>query len=102
VVHYSWHWAFGALGIIGLSWVGGWLFMGSEGPLAEKPAAAEAGHTLPYFCLLTAPTFLGCCTAWFGAYWSLSLGLTWFMPDLGAAVVIWRPGRARGKGYRKR
>ena len=26
------------------------------------------------------PTFIGCCAATFGAYWALSLGLTWFTP----------------------
>ena len=30
-------------------------------------------------CCLS-PTFLGCCAATFGAYWALSLGLTWFTP----------------------
>ncbi|MFK5004313.1 hypothetical protein ACI4AP_27320, partial [Klebsiella pneumoniae] len=35
-----------------------------------------------YARLLTAPTFIGCCVATFGAYWALSLGLTWFTPFL--------------------
>jgi len=30
--------------------------------------------------LLTSRTFVGCCAATFGAYWALSLGLTWFTP----------------------
>jgi MFS family permease len=30
--------------------------------------------------LLTSRTFIGCCAATFGAYWALSLGLTWFTP----------------------
>jgi MFS family permease len=29
---------------------------------------------------LTSRTFVGCCAATFGAYWALSLGLTWFTP----------------------
>jgi len=29
---------------------------------------------------LTSRTFIGCCAATFGAYWALSLGLTWFTP----------------------
>src|SRR4029077_10084414 len=35
---------------------------------------------VPYFRLLTSRTFIGCCAASFGAYWALSLGLTWFTP----------------------
>jgi nitrate/nitrite transporter NarK len=35
---------------------------------------------IPYFQLLTSRTFIGCCAATFGAYWALSLGLTWFTP----------------------
>ena len=33
---------------------------------------------IPYFQLLTSRTFIGCVAATFGAYWALSLGLTWF------------------------
>jgi len=33
---------------------------------------------MPIFWL--APTFIGCVLACFGAYWALSLGLTWFTP----------------------
>jgi MFS family permease len=29
---------------------------------------------------LTSRTFIGCCAATFGAYWVLSIGLTWFTP----------------------
>src|SRR5581483_4581540 len=35
---------------------------------------------VPYFQLLTSRTFIGCVAATFGAYWALSLGLTWFTP----------------------
>ena len=35
---------------------------------------------IPYFQLLTSRTFIGCVAATFGAYWALSLGLTWFTP----------------------
>jgi MFS family permease len=33
-----------------------------------------------YAHILLAPTFIGCVLACFGAYWALSLGLTWFTP----------------------
>ena len=39
-----------------------------------------AGPRIPYLQLLTSRTFVGCCAATFGAYWALSLGLTWFTP----------------------
>jgi sugar phosphate permease len=35
---------------------------------------------IPYVQLLTSRTFIGCVAATFGAYWALSLGLTWFTP----------------------
>ena len=80
IINYSWHYAFGALGIVGLMWVVAWLIMGKEGPLVHTVAMAAAEVRVPYFRLLTSRTFIGCCAATFGAYWALSLGLTWFTP----------------------
>src|SRR5512140_1391349 len=80
IVNYSWHYAFGALGIVGLMWGMAWLVMGREGPLVQTVAMAAADPRVPYFQLLTSRTFIGCCAATFGAYWALSLGLTWFTP----------------------
>jgi MFS family permease len=80
IVNYSWHHAFGALGIVGLMWVAVWLMLGKEGPLVQTVAMAAADPRVPYFQLLTSRTFIGCCAATFGAYWALSLGLTWFTP----------------------
>ena len=80
IVNYNWHYAFGALGVIGLMWVVAWLILGKEGPLVQTVASAAAEPRIPYFRLLTSRTFIGCCTATFGAYWALSLGLTWFTP----------------------
>jgi MFS family permease len=78
IVNHSWHYAFGALGVVGLMWVVAWLVMGKEGPLVQTAAMAAADPRVPYFQLLTSRTFIGCCAAAFGAYWALSLGLTWF------------------------
>jgi MFS family permease len=39
-----------------------------------------AAPRIPYFQLLTSRTFVGCVASTFGAYWALSLGLTWFTP----------------------
>jgi predicted MFS family arabinose efflux permease len=80
IVNYSWHYAFGALGVVGLMWVVAWMFMAKEGPLVQTVAMAAAEPRIPYFRLLTSPTFVGCCVATFGAYWALALGLTWFTP----------------------
>jgi MFS family permease len=80
IVNYSWHYAFGALGVVGLMWAVAWLILGKEGPLVQTAAMATAEPRIPYFQLLTSRTFVGCCIATFGAYWALSLGLTWFTP----------------------
>jgi len=80
IVNYSWHYAFGALGVVGLMWVVAWLILGKEGPLVQTVAMAAAEPRIPYFQLLTSRTFIGCCAATFGAYWAVSLGLTWFTP----------------------
>src|ERR1700744_6358160 len=78
IVNYTWHYAFGALGVVGLMWVVGWAIWGEKGPLVPSKAAAAAEPRVPYFQLLTSRTFIGCVAATFGAYWALSLGLTWF------------------------
>jgi MFS family permease len=80
IVNHSWHYAFGALGVVGLLWVVAWFVLGKEGPLTMSHAAAANEVRIPYFQLLTSRTFVGCCAATFGAYWALSLGLTWFTP----------------------
>ena len=80
IVNYSWHYAFGALGVVGLLWVLTWLALGQEGPLAETTIAGAAEPQIPYVRLLTSRTFVGCVASTFGAYWALSLGLTWFTP----------------------
>src|SRR6185437_8278815 len=80
IVHHSWHYAFGSLGVAGLVWVVAWLLLGKEGPLAETRPTAASEPKIPYSQLLTSRTFVGCVASTFGAYWALSLGLTWFTP----------------------
>ena len=80
IVHYSWHYAFGALGVVGLIWAIVWLVLGREGALVPSSVAAVEEVRIPYWRLLTSRTFIGCCAATFGAYWAISLGLTWFTP----------------------
>lgn len=86
IVHYSWHWAFGVLGVVGLAWTVAWLALGREGPLAASGGANEAAVTqqrVPYRRLLLSPTIIGCWSASFGAQWGLSLALSW----LGAFLI---------------
>jgi len=80
IVHYNWHYAFGALGFVGFIWVVVWLALGQEGPLVPAAATATEETRISYWRLLASRTFVGCCAATFGAYWALSLGLTWFTP----------------------
>jgi len=68
------------LGVVGLLWVVAWLALGKEGPLVTSHAEVKEETRIPYFQLLTSRTFIGCVAATFGAYWALSLGLTWFTP----------------------
>ncbi|TKW77142.1 MAG: MFS transporter, partial [Bradyrhizobium icense] len=80
IVNYSWHHAFGVLGVVGLMWVVAWFLLGKEGPLVSTAEQIANEPRIPYLQLLTSRTFIGCVAATFGAYWALSLGLTWFTP----------------------
>ena len=79
IVRYSWHWAFGVLGIAGLVWAAAWLMLGREGPLTAAAAAAKsaAPERVAYAQLLLSPTILACWCASFGAQWGLSQALSW-------------------------
>jgi MFS transporter, ACS family, D-galactonate transporter len=79
IVRYSWHWAFGTLGIVGLVWCALWAAFGREGWLVT--VAVKDRPRLPaqvsYGQLLLTRTILGCWSASFGANWALSLALSW-------------------------
>jgi MFS family permease len=79
ILTYSWHVAFGFLGVIGFIWVAVWLVVGKEGPLdAAQPQAGAAGlDHVPYWALLTSRTFIGVEIAGFAAYWALALAVVW-------------------------
>ncbi len=79
IVRYSWHWAFGVLGLAGLVWTAAWLALGREGPLSGG-AAADATPTparIAYRKLLLTPTIIAAWCASFGAQWGLSQALSW-------------------------
>src|SRR5215467_1705561 len=75
IVRYSWHWAFGVLGITGLAWSAAWFLLGREGPLTT-PRAIDA-HRVAYGQLLFSPTVIASWCASFGAQWGLSQALSW-------------------------
>jgi MFS transporter, ACS family, D-galactonate transporter len=79
IVHYSWHWAFGVLGFVGLAWVAAWLAFGGEGPLTAAAAreGTPSAERVAYTKLLFSPTVLSSWCAGFGAYWGLSQALSW-------------------------
>jgi ACS family D-galactonate transporter-like MFS transporter len=79
IVHYSWHWAFGVLGIAGLAWTAAWLALGREGPLTAATAthAAPTPGRIAYARLLLSPTIIAVWCASFGAQWGLSQALSW-------------------------
>src|SRR6201995_1363194 len=56
IVHHSWHYAFGALGVVGLMWVAAWLVLGKEGPLTQTGALAGGETRNPDFRLVAPPT----------------------------------------------
>ncbi|MGE5150687.1 MAG: MFS transporter [Rhodospirillaceae bacterium] len=96
IKHFSWHWAFGALGIAGLLWSVAWLIFGREGTLVDPPVSQAEGGTdrVPYRYLLTCPSIIAVCCAGFASYWGLALGLTWFpsymMSGLGLDETVGR------------
>jgi len=105
IVRFSWHWAFAALGAAGLLWTLVWALFGREGPLTEAgPAAATPSHRIPYRRLLLNPTIIASWCAFFGAYWALSLSLSWqaayFVKGLGFAqsAVGWLTAMTSGLG----
>jgi MFS family permease len=81
---YSWHWAFGLLGIVGLIWVVAWALLGREGTITTT-STADSGHRIErvsYAKLLLNGTTLSGFATGFGAYWGLSLLVGWFTPFL--------------------
>jgi MFS family permease len=79
ILTFSWHWAFGFLGIVGLIWVAVWIVVGREGPLdAHQPEGGGGGlDRVPYATLLTSRTAVGVFIAGFAAYWALTLAVVW-------------------------
>ncbi|RZN34402.1 MFS transporter [Bradyrhizobium sp. Leo121] len=79
IVRWTWHWAFGSLGLVGLVWCALWFVFGREGALDTGSAkdAAQSSLRVGYVQFLLSPTILACWAASFGANWALSLALSW-------------------------
>ncbi|MEZ0600880.1 MFS transporter [Paraburkholderia sp. IW21] len=84
MIHYDWHSAFLALGIVGVIWTVLWLLFGAEGTVDEHPPelAATAPLTdnarVPYRALIADRTLFGTFVLSFVGYLVLSLCFTWF------------------------
>lgn len=88
ITKYSWHYAFGALGVVGLLWVLAFAVLGQEGK-GDAGAASVVSDTerrLPYRSLLLNPTNHASWFSYFGAYFGLALVLSWFTPWLVKAL----------------
>jgi MFS family permease len=79
IINYSWHVAFGCLGVLGMLWVAVWLVVGKEGPLeGGKIEAGGAGlERVPYSSLLFSPTAIGVFVTGIAGYWGVALSLVW-------------------------
>ena len=83
IEEFSWHWAFGLLGGVGLVWVIAWSVLGKEGGIVTTVTPkTQQLELVPYGRLLLNGTVLSGFAAGFGAYWGLSLLVGWFTPFL--------------------
>src|SRR5689334_18943395 len=69
IVHWTWHWAFGSLGLVGLIWCALWLVFGREGSSdtvrEEADGVTPSSLRVSYAELLLSPTILACWAAAF-------------------------------------
>jgi MFS transporter, ACS family, D-galactonate transporter len=75
---WSWHAAFGLLGVIGIIWCVAWLALTNEGPLvSDKVPSGERNARISYRQLLSLRTVIGVQIVGFAAYWLLSVSVVW-------------------------
>jgi len=82
----GWRAAFGVLGAIGLVWVVVWIALGRDGPFsARKPRTEPAAPAepvvpdepkVPFWKILTSPTWLAATIGGFATYWGLAVALS--------------------------
>ena len=95
MIHYDWHAAFLALGVVGAIWTTLWLLFGAEGTVDESSAHDAPGASsrsapapartdarvpvrVPYRALMSDPTLIGIFLLSFAGFLVLSLCFTWF------------------------
>ena len=61
IVNYTWHYAFGALGVVGLMWVLAWLIWARKGRWSRPWRWPRTTRVFPTLRLFTSRTFIGCC-----------------------------------------
>lgn len=88
IVHYSWHVAFAALGVAGLTWAIVWAAVGEDGPVGRSIADGVAPARIPYRYLILSRTALGVYIAGFAAYWMIALNIVWLANYLIKAVHL--------------
>jgi MFS family permease len=90
IIAFGWRTAFGLLGCAGLVWLAVWSLIGREGTLDQQHAVKErsdaSAQTVPYWRLILCPSILALWCAYFGAYWVLSLRISWMTPYLVSAL----------------
>lgn len=92
IIHWwSWHAAFGMLGLLGLLWGVAWWQLGGEGPIDDASAASAPVSRVPYRQLILNRTTLGAWLIGFGSFWGYSLMITWFPTYLSDGLKIQGP-----------
>jgi MFS family permease len=86
IASWSWHAAFGLLGVIGLGWCAAWLVLAREGPLTpDNMLIGESDAPLPYRRLLGCSTVIGIQVVGFFCYWLLTVAVVWLPAILNQA-----------------
>ncbi len=94
IASWSWHAAFGLLGVIGVVWCATWLAFAREGHLVpNSETAAEPEAHLSYRRLLGCRTVIGIQLVGFFSYWLLTLAVVW-LPAILHQVFDYTPAEA--------
>ncbi len=86
IATWSWHAAFGLLGVVGIAWCVAWLALAREGSLTPDNMIADASEApLPYSRLLGSRTVIGIQVVGFFCYWLLTVAVVWLPAILNQA-----------------
>lgn len=91
LVNHGWHSAFLLLAVASLVWMVLWFFLGADGKIAADPTTKVLGaEKVPYWALLTDPSFLGNMALYWVTYWIFSVMFTW-VPAYLSTVLNYSP-----------